>query len=71
MSQTQKPPDQPQPDPNQPQPGPEQPQPQPPDDGDDDDEASLETYESIGDAPVDDVTEEDDRGDAGPAGIEK
>ena len=28
-------------------------------------------YESIGEAPLDPVTEEDDDGDAGPEGIEK
>lgn len=38
---------------------------------DDGDDARLETYESLADAPVDDVTEADDDGDAGPQGIPK
>lgn len=33
------------------------------------DEPIVVPYESIGEAPVDTVTEEDDQGDAGPQGI--
>ena len=31
----------------------------------------VEPYESIGEAPLDRVTEEDDQGDAGPEGIDE
>ena len=37
----------------------------------DEPDAIVVPFESVGEAPLDDVTEEDDDGDAGPQGIEE
>lgn len=66
MTPTQTP--EPDPDPDL-EPDPEEPEPEP--EPEEAEEEEVNPYESLGEAPTDDVTAEDDEGDAGPEGIDK